>query len=166
MESRIHGSAFAVRSTFKTFFSSAFNNGLQVQMKHRSTRKEMQAREGLVKEALAQIAQGSSYRLVARQFRLSRKFLTKRVKEQDTSDWVKNPRGRGSKVMSKEEEWRFAESLRKQFNDSGKLLEWQTLKSLLQRHLQNLVQANPARLTGFEESNQKPTTGYTRRFDN
>ena len=126
--------------------------------------EQRRSREGLVKEALAQIAQGSSYSVVAKQSGLCRNLLAKRVKEQDTSNWVKNP-GPGSKVMSKEEEWRFAESLRKQFNDSGKLLEWQTLKSLLQRHLQNLVQANPARLTGFEESNQKPTTGYTRRFD-
>ena len=121
-------------------------------------------KEELIKEALTQIATGVPSRVVARQFGLSRNFLAKRVKQQDTSGWVRATYGAQSRVMSKLEESKFAESLRKQFNNLGQLLEWQTLKSLLQRHLQNLVTANPSRLTGFEATDQVPHRAYLRRF--
>ena len=130
--------------------------------------EKRRAKEELVKEALAQIAVGTPTRVVSRQFRLSRKTLAKRVKEQDTRGWVKGfgRTNQQSSVMSYEEESRFAESLRKQFNQWGKLIEWKTLKSLLQRHLQNLVEANPSRLTGYEATNQIPNNDYVRRFEN
>ena len=121
-------------------------------------------KEKLIKEALAQIAAGTPSRVVARQFRLSRNFLAKRVKQEDTRDWVRARYGGQSRVMTKEEESKFAESLRRQFNNLGQLLQWQTLKGLLQRHLQNLVEENPSRLTGFEATNQAPHTRYLRRF--
>ena len=121
-------------------------------------------KEKLMKEALAQISTGTPSRVVARKFGLSRNFLAKRVKQEDTRGWVRAAYGGQSRVMSKEEEKKFAESLRKQFNSLGQVLQWQTLKGLLQRHLQNLVKANPSRLTGFEATNQMPNTRYLRRF--
>lgn len=144
----------------------------EMQPKRRRVQKDSPAdwsekrreKEELMKEALAEIARGTPSRVVARQFGLSRNFLAKRVKQQDTRGWVRSAYGAQSRVMSKEEESKFAESLRRQFNNLGQLLQWQTLKGLIQRHLQNLVEANPSRSTGFEGTNQVPTNQYLRRF--
>ena len=138
-------------------------------------------KEETISEALREISRGVPSRVAAQKFGLSRNLLARRVKLQDTRGWSKRPPGRQSRVMSREEESQFAECLRNRFfvfvfpiveclrnrfnaTTKDQMLEWATLRSLLQRHLQNMVEASPSRFTGFEATNQLPSYKYCRRF--
>lgn len=73
-------------------------------------------------------------------------------------------RGRPRRVFGEEEEVKFAAALHKRFGLLGDQLDWRTLRVLMQKHLQNLVRTNPARVTGWELNDQRPNENFLRRF--
>ena len=73
-------------------------------------------------------------------------------------------RGRPRRVFGEEEEVKFAAALHKRFGLLGEQLDWRTLRVVMQKHLQNLVRANPSKVTGWELNDQRPNENFLRRF--
>ena len=124
-----------------------------------SAQEKRQKKADKVNAAVAYYREGNTIRDTARMFGVSKSVVHGHASGTNSAP----TRGKKSLVMEREKEVRLAARMDERCS-LGVGLDYYQAALIIQRCLQDIVSANPGRMTGFENSNQFPDYQWCRRF--